>query len=177
MKLNISAKNSVITDTFKGRIEKKLNKLDKFFEDDATANVVVSTEKNRETVEITVKSRDFYFRAEKTTLDMLDSLEVALDNIVKQIVKNKDKLTKKLHSRAFEPEYNDAAELKNDYSEIAHSIVKQKRFALKQMSESEALLQMEMLGHSFFVFRDAADALIKIVYRRNDGDYGLIIPE
>ena len=171
MNITINARRVTITDSFKARIEKKLKKLDRFFDQDAVAVVTVSRERDRETVEVTIRAAYMVFRAEETTRDMFDSLEVVVDSLVRQIVKNKTRLEKRLRVNAFAPEYQDAVEPEE------YRVVKTKRFAIKPMSVDEAILQMNLLEHEFFMFRQAETNDICVVYKRKNGDYGLIEPE
>lgn len=172
MKINITSKGTTVRDSFKASLDKKLSKLDRFFDDNAVANVTVTNEAGRETVEVTIKASNMFFRAEKTTSDRLDSLDGVVDALFRQIVKNKTKLEKRLRKSAFAPGYE------QDYvgSEDTYEIVKSKRFNVKPMDVEEAILQMNLIGHSFFVFRNADTEEVAVVYRRNDGKYGLLEP-
>lgn len=171
MNITITGRKTTIRDNFKERVTKKLTKLDRFFDEDATATVTVTNEGGRETVEITVQARGMLFRAEKTTPDRMDSLEVVVDSLVKQIVKNKNKLEQRLRSNAFDASYQET------YSNEDYSVVRAKRFRIKPMTVDEAILQMNMLGHEFFMFRNDETNEYNVVYRRKNGDYGLIEPE
>ncbi len=172
----ITARKANIKDSFKERIDKKLSKLDKFFNKDVVADVVVTVEKEneREKVEVTIKSNGMIYRSERTTADMFDSLESAVDAIVKQIVKNKTKLDKKLHSTIIDVDL----ELDDENESVEqYKIVKQKLYSSKPMMPDEAILQMNMIGHDFFIFINATTNNVNIVYKRKNGDYGLITPE
>ena len=171
MNVTISARNTSLKDSFKERVEKKLSKLDRFF-DDAKAFVTLTHEADRETVEVTIKAENLVFRAEKTTGDRVDSLESCVDSLFRQIVKNKSKLERRLKSNAFNPDYDDAPYAPEDYK-----VVRTKRFAVKPMDVEEAILQMNMLEHSFFMFRNSRTNEINVVYKRNNGAYGLIEPD
>ncbi|MDD2956059.1 MAG: ribosome-associated translation inhibitor RaiA [Oscillospiraceae bacterium] len=172
MKFTIAARKTTVKDSFRERVEKKLSKLDRFFGEDAAATVVVTNERERETVEVTIQSQGMYFRAEKTTADRMDSLEAVVDSLFKQIVKNKSKLEQRLRDSAFSPDYHDELE-----AEDGMHVVKTKTFPVKPMHEEEAILQMNLLGHAFYMFRNAESNEINVVYRRKNGDYGLLIPE
>ncbi|MBP0979666.1 MAG: ribosome-associated translation inhibitor RaiA [Oscillospiraceae bacterium] len=182
MIINITSRRAKIEDDFKQRVEKKLSKLDRFFHRDVKADVIVTTEKEdeREKVEVTIKSNGVVYRGERTAPSMFDSLEAAVDAIVKQIIKNKTRLEKRLHSNNFVPKFDEAdfnsQEDKNNKEE-SYKIVKQKLYTSKPMLPDEAILQMNMVGHSFFIFINAQTGKVNIVYKRNQGDYGLIIPE
>ncbi|WRS28230.1 ribosome-associated translation inhibitor RaiA [Oscillospiraceae bacterium MB08-C2-2] len=170
MTVHITSRNTTIRDPFKKSLEKKLSKLDRFFEPDTAAYVTVTNEGSRETVEVTVRDSGMIFRAEKTTGDRLDSLDAVVDALFKQIVKNKTKLEKKMRKSAFVNDYE------QDYvgTEEDYKIVKTKHFNLKPMDVEEAILQMNLLGHSFFMFRNSTHGEISVVYKRQGGDYGLL---
>ena len=172
MNITITARKTTVRDSFKERVEKKLAKFDRFFDEDANAIVKVTNEKDRETVEITIQSQGMIFRSEKTTSDRMDSLEAVTDALFTQIVKNKNKLVKKLRDSAFDslaPEELHPEE--GDYQ-----VIRSKKFSMKPMSVDEAILQMNMLEHEFYVFRNDDTHEINVVYKRNTGDYGLIEP-
>lgn len=171
MNITISSRGTSVRDAFRERAEKKLHKLDRFFEDDADAIVRVTNEGARETVEVTIHSRGMLFRAEKTTDDRMDSLEAVVDALTRQIVKNKTKLEKKFKTGSFQESF-DFDEPEEDYG-----ITRAKKFTVKPMSTQEAILQMNMLGHSFFMFRNEETDEINVVYVRTEGDYGLLEPE
>lgn len=168
MNITISARNTVVKDSFKERVDKKLSKFDRFF-DEAEAFVTVTNEGERETVEVTIKSKKLVFRAEKTTSDRIDSLESVCDLLFRQIVKNKSKLEQRLKASAFNAEYDDAP-----YQPEEYQVVRTKRFPVKPMDVEEAILQMNMLGHDFFVYRNVATNEVNVVYKRNNGAYGVI---
>lgn len=174
MKFTVTGRKATIKDQFKDRVEKKLRKLDRFFDDDVSAAVTVTREGERETVEITIHSGGLVFRAEKTTDDRMDSLEAVVDLLFKQIVKNKSKLEKKLKNAAFDFSMEEAPE-KQD--EPAFKVVRNKKFSVRPMDEEEAILQMNLIGHEFFMFRNANSEEINVIYRRKDGSYGLIEPD
>ena len=173
MTINMTARNTTIREPFKKSLEKKLTKLNRFFDDEVVANVTVTNESGRETVEVTIKSNEMFFRSEKTTGDRLDSLDVVVDALFRQIVKNKSKLQKRLRKTAFEAGYD------SDFigSEDSYEIVRSKRFNVKPMDVDEAILQMNLIGHSFYMFRSSETSEICVVYRRKDGRYGILEPE
>ena len=138
-------------DSFREKVEKKLRKLDRFFDDEAKAVVTVTNERERETVEVTITYQGMIFRAEKTTADRSDSLDAVCDILFKQIVKNKSKLETKVRARAFE----DLSPEETGEQEGAYNLVKHKKFPVHAMSADEAILQMNMLGHEFFLFENA----------------------
>ena len=173
MNINITARNTTIRDSFKNSLDKKISKLDRFFDNEAVANVTVTNENGRETVEVTIKASNMFFRAEKTTSDRLDSLDVVVDALFRQIVKNKSKLEKRLKKSAFDTGYA------NDFvgSEDSYKIAKSKKFSVRPMDVEEAILQMNLIGHSFYMFKNSESGDICVVYKRNDDTYGLIEPE
>lgn len=173
MNIVYTARKTTLRDSFKERTEKKLKKMDRFF-DDAKATIVVTSEKDRETVEITIHAAGMLFRAEKTTGDRVESLDAVVDALLRQIVRNKSKLEKRFRSQAFE---NFDPEAHVFEEEEAVSLVKTKTFPVKPMTAEEAVLQMNLLGHSFFLFLNADNGMVNVVYSRRDGDYGLLIPE
>lgn len=176
MIIQITSRKANIKDEFKERVNKKLTKLNRFFSSDVVAEVIVTIEKEdeREKVEVTIRSNGIVYRSEKTTPDMFDSLECVVDAIVKQIVKNKKKVEKRLRINDFVPIFNED-EIKNN--EDDYHIVKRKLYTSKPMLPSEAILQMNMVDHDFFIFINAETGKVNIVYKRKQGNYGLIIPE
>ncbi len=169
MNIIITGRKVILKEAFKQRVEQKLRKLDKFFEEDAEAHVTVRVERERQIVEVTVRNRGMIYRAEESTKDMLSSFDSAVDVLVRQINGNKARLAKRLRAGAFEGEQLGQPE---DYGEI-----RIKRFPVKPMSVEEAILQMDMLGHAFFTFMDADTQQIRVAYKRRDGGYGILVPE
>ena len=162
--------------------EKKVGKLDRFFREDATAAITFSVEKDRlNKVEITIRSSGTIFRVSESTADMRASIDAAVATLERQIRKNKTRLEKRLRQGAFERTL-DASEITSfapdEPEEGEYRIVRSKTFPIKPMTRDEAILQMNLLGHSFFAFKDEeADGSFAVVYRRYDGDYGLIEDE
>ena len=173
MTIQVTARGTTIRDSFHDSLEKKLSKLDRFFANDQIAKVTVTNEGGRETVEVTLSANGMFFRAEKTTSDRLDSLDIVVDALFRQIVKNKTKLEKRFHKTAFTTGY-DSGYVGSEVSE--YKIVRSKRFSLKPMDVDEAVLQMNMVGHEFYMFRNSETEEVNVVYRRNDGNYGIIEP-
>lgn len=172
MNISIISKNTSVRESFRERCEKKLAKFDRFFGEDAKATVTVTNQNGRETVEATITANGMFFRAEKTTSDRLDSLEAATDALTKQITRNKKRLERKLKDAKF-------TELATDFYEEPddeYGVVKTKQFRVKPMSVQEAILQMNMLGHNFFMFRNTETGEINVVYRRWDEKYAVIEP-
>lgn len=172
MKILFSSRKTELKDDFKKRAEKKLKKLTRFFGQDFTAEVMVHVEKSRETVEITVRYGGLVFRAEETSQNMLESLDKAIDIIIRQIRKNKTRLEKRLHSVDFDAFSEEKVEEETEYK-----VVKTKKFSIKPLSIEEAILQMNIVGHQFFVFVNESTDNINVIYKRNDGNYGLLEPD
>ncbi|HPR40488.1 MAG TPA: ribosome-associated translation inhibitor RaiA [Oscillospiraceae bacterium] len=170
MNIRITSRNTAVRDEFRERCEKKIKKFDRFFGESADAVVTVSNQNGRETVEVTITSGGMLFRAEKTTSDRMDSLEAVSDALTKQITRNKTRLETKFRTGTFQPSFNDEV-TPEDYG-----VVRIKHFPLKPMNVQEAILQMNMLDHSFFMFRNEETDEINVVYRRNDENYGLLEP-
>ncbi len=176
MTTTLITKKAHVSDAFKERLDRKLSKLEKFFEDDAKATVVVSTFRDMETVEVTVTSKGLLFRSEKTTPNMIDSLEAVTDAVTRQIVRNKKKLQDRIKQGAFVQAEAGAPEPATMEEEEFH-VVKTKTFPVRFMNVEEAILQMNLLGHTFFMFRNDVSNEINVVYKRNDGQYGVLEPE
>ncbi len=173
MKVNITGKKIDISAGMRNYTEKKLQKLDKFFDDAADAHLTLSVEKDRQTAELTVYYGGFVYRAEDTTEDMYASIDRTIDLMERQIRKNKTRLEKRLRGGAFVA----PSEVVAEAEETEFKIVKSKKHALKPMSPEEAILQMNVLGHSFYVFHNDESDKIDVVYKRKDGNYGLIEAE
>ena len=176
MKYTYACKKVSLNDSIKEYAEKKISKLERYFREDTTAFVTFSVEKDHLcTVEITIRGSGTLLRAqtEAPDGDMRGAIDAAVGYIERQILKNKTRLAKRLRSEGFPPP------APVDDFEVAEekefNIVRTKRFAVKPMSPEEAILQMNLLGHSFFVFRNTDDDnAICVVYTRNSGGYGII---
>ena len=179
MIITISGKNIEVSDYLEELINKKVNKLDKYFPEDTQAHVTPSVERNRHIVEVTIPYAGGLIRGEETSGDMYASVDNVLSKLEKQIVRHRTKLEKSLRAGAFrapEPVYADAF-TQDDLDEEAAKVVKVKRFDIKPMTVDEAMLQLEMLGHSFYMFTNGDTNQINVIYKRKDGNYGLIEPE
>ena len=173
MKIKYLGRFIDVSDTMQAYADKKIGKLDWFFGDDAEAVVKFTLEKGgRNIVEITINSRGMLFRAEESTTDMYASVDSAVDKLQGQIRRHRTKLDKKFRSPAPAPAADEPA-----FEEEERKIVKVKRFAVKPMSVDDAVMQLEQLGHSFYVFENAETGSVNVLYVRKDGDYGLIEPE
>ena len=175
MKLNFTGKNIEVTDALRNVTESKLGKLDKYFQGKADGKVVYIVEKNREIVEVTINLPGTILRAEESSDDMYASIDKAVDVLEGQIRKYKTKLQKR-YQDGQTIRFENIEPLKEKKDE-GPKIVRTKRFDMKPMMEEEAILQMELLGHNFFVFMNHDSGDINVLYKRNDGNYGLIEPE
>lgn len=176
MKFNIIGRKIEVTDKIKDYVTKKLSKLDKFFKEEPDARVVVGKIKDNEYLEATIKASGIMYRAELIESDVFVAIDKSVDIIERQIRKNKTRLEKKikhdatvdttlLSGTSFVPEEDDDREFK---------VSKRKRFNVKPMTEEEAILQMNLLGHNFFVFLNPDTNEMNVVYKRKDGDYAII---
>lgn len=169
MNITITARKCNLRQSFKDLADRKLAKLDKFFSDSARVNLTVTVEKNYHRVEITVFDMDMVFRSEHDADDMCEALDMAVDSIIRQIRKNKTRLERRLRNTAF-----DEGEL---YAEKNYDVIRRKTVMLKPMSIDEAIMEMELTGHAFFMFLNDETEQIGVVYRRRDGGYGVIESE
>ena len=175
MKFIISGKNFEVTEALKERINKKLGKLDKFFGPQTEAHVTMSVQKNRHILEVTIPSNGITLRAEVAGDDMYTCIDKAEDILERQIRKNKTRLEKKLHTGVFNPEFFSSDIVVEEEKDF--KVVRTKRFAIKPMPVEEAILQMNLLGHAFYMFSNSDTNEVNVVYLRKDGNYGLIEPE
>ena len=159
--------------------EKKVGKLDRYFKADAEAAMVFSVEKDRNNVELTIRSGGTIIRVSESTSDMFATIDAAVASVERQLRKNKARLEKRLRQDAFVRSVEtEEVSFAPDTEEEEFRIVRTKKFPMRPMGVEEAILQMNLLGHTFFAFRDADnDGSFAVVYRRNDGGYGLIEDE
>ena len=177
MRISISGKNLEISEYLRDLVYKKASKLDRYFPQDAEAQVTLSVERNRHIVEVTIPHDGVIIRGEEVTGDMYASIDNVLDKLEKQIIRHRTKLEKNLRADAFRYEEPLFGGSYSDVEDEGPRIVRTKRFNIKPMSEEEAMMQLELLGHSFYVFINADTNLMNVLYRRKDGNYGLIEPE
>lgn len=175
MKYIISGHNIDVTEGIKSAIQAKLGKLERYFTDETEVAVTLSVEKDRQKIEVTIPVKGSIIRAEEVSTDMYASIDLIEETIERQLRRYRKKLIDKqkapkenFTSAYFEEEYED---------EDAVKIVKSKRFGIKPMDAEEACVQMELLGHNFFVFLNAETDEVNVVYKRKGGTYGLIEPE
>ena len=182
MKFVFTDKKVTLPNSIHAYAEKKVGKLDRFFKEDATATITFSVEKERlNRVEVTIRSSGTIFRVSESTSDMHASIDAAVTTLERQIRKNKTRLEKRLRQGAFERTVDAAAEISSfvpdEPEEGEYKVVRTKTFAIKPMTRDEAILQMNLLGHSFFLYHSTENDKIQVVYRRADGGYGVLIPE
>lgn len=173
MKVTVIAKNIELTNALKEMVEKKIGKLEKYFEPTVDARATLSVQKNRHIIEVTIPFNGVILRAEEATSDMYKSLDLVELKLERQIRKQKTKLSRKNNGSLKFAEINNIEFKEEDEGKL----VKVKKFGVKPMNSEEAILQMDLIGHNFFVYQDADTNKVNVVYKRKDGDYGLLEPE
>jgi putative sigma-54 modulation protein len=174
MKITYTARKVNLKDNFKELCEKKLSKYNKIFSESATASVVVTLYKNRQTVEVTINDNGMIFRAEDTQDEMNDALDKVVDVLGRQLRKNKTKISRKLRDNI---EDFSAILPDEDIEDEEEFDIRYKTIPVKPVSVEEAILQMNMLNHDFYVFINAETNETNVVYKRKKGAYGLLEPE
>lgn len=174
MKLNIRGDKVMITDAIHSQVMEKLNKLNQYFEtpDEITAQVKVSVNGSSQTIEVTIPTKRFTLRAEETHEDLYAAINLVVDKLERQIRKNKTRLNRK-YKNAEKFEMNLDFEVTEEEIEN-NKIVKRKAIEMKPMDEEEAILQMELLGHDFFIFKNDSEDCVSVVYKRKNDNYGII---
>ena len=176
MKFVYIGKGMEVTDSLKARVEKKLTKLERYFQDDVEAQIRISQERgNRNIVEITISVGSVILRAEEVSNDMYMSIDRSVDKLNRQIRRHRTKLEKRLRAGAFEPVANEPAETEEEVA--TYDLVRVKKFPVKPMHVDDAIAQMELLGHTFFLFMNEETDSMCVLYLRSDGSYGLLQPE
>lgn len=171
MKITITAKKMQIPQNFTEYAEKRLStKLDKFFGSEAEAKITMATHKNLIVIELTVTYNNLIYRAEQSAVDKEDALDASIDKIIRQIRKNKTRVEKKLKEAAF------TGMMEEPVVEADHEVIRHKKFVMHPMDLDEAILQMDLLGHSFFMFTNANTGEVNVVYKRADGKYAVLEP-
>ncbi len=174
MKFVYTEKKIHARNDLKDYADKKISKLDRLFKGESTAYVKFSIEKNRHNVELTVENNGMFYRVSETTSDMFASVDSAVAALERQIRKNKTRLAKRIHEGVLEKEFAPAVDAPEE-EEGEFKVIRTKRFSIKPMSVEEAILQMNLLEHEFFVFKNQDEGdTFSVVYRRRDGGYGLI---
>ena len=180
MKFTFTEKKVNLPKSLHNYAEKKVGKLERYFKTEPEANLVFSVEKDRNKVELTIRSGGTILRVAESTSDMFASVDAAVTSMERQLRKHKTRLEKRLRQDAFERSVS-AEEVSTFVPDVVEEsefeVVRTKRFPIKPMTVDEAILQMDLLGHSFFVFTNSQSDEVNVVYRRKDGNYGLIEPE
>ena len=172
MNINFVGKNIEITEALKSVTMDKFSKLDKYFEKDVNGTATFSKEGNREIIEVTIEVPGSIIRVEEQSEDMYASIDLAIDVLERQVRKYKDKLQDQKRGRE-SIRFDNIQSLKEEDKD-ENKIVRRKAFGMKPMMEEEAILQMELLRHNFFVFLDADSNQVNVLYKRKDGNYGMI---
>ena len=173
MKISIYGKQMTVRESLKALVEKKLAKFDKFFGDDTAALVTCKTRKGTKIIEITINYNGTVFRCEDEGETFMTALDRAVEGLERQIRKNKTRIEKNLKRGAFVIGEEDD----DEYVEEGEFEIRVKTFPFRPMTAEEAILQMNLIGHSFFAFSDADSGKVCVVYKRKEGSYGLIVPE
>ena len=180
MKFTFTEKKVNLPKSLHNYAEKKVGKLERYFKTEPEANLVFSVEKDRNKVELTIRSGGTILRVAESTSDMFASVDAAVTSMERQLRKHKTRLEKRLRQDAFERSVS-AEEVYTFVPDVVEEsefeVVRTKRFPIKPMTVDEAILQMDLLGHSFFAFRNEDGGAFSVVYKRNDGGYGLIEDE
>ncbi|MCG0277435.1 MAG: ribosome-associated translation inhibitor RaiA [Thermanaeromonas sp.] len=174
MRLTVRGKNFEVSEALRQYAEKRLKKLERFLGEEVEVQVTMSVSRDRHVVEVTVPLDGYLLRGEEATGDMYGSIDLVLEKLEKQMEKYKTRLAKKVKGNTLKE-----GALRSQQEEEAEEprVVRTKRFPIKPMSVEEAILQMNLLGHNFFVFANAETEQVNVLYRRKDGNYGLIEPE
>ena len=175
MKYNIRGDKLEITDAINNYVESKLDRLNKYFkEDDILANVLLRVRGNSQIIEVTIPTTKFILRSEEEDKDLYAAIDLVTDKLERQIRKNKTRLNKQNSNnnlKEFNFDYEMTSDEESNEDEI---IVKRKNIEMKPMDEEEAILEMNLLGHEFFVYKDMHTNKVCVLYKRKDGNYGLI---
>ena len=176
MRITITGRNIELTAGIKEAVEEKLSKLEKYFKPDTDVNVTLSVEKDRQKIEVTIPTKGHTIRAEEVSNDMYVSIDLVEETLERQLIKYRTKIiSKKMNAAAsFKAEYLEE-QVEEDDEEV--KIVRSKRYDLKPMYPEDACIQMELLGHDFFVFVNAETDEVNVVYKRKGNTYGIIEPE
>lgn len=174
MKYTYTGKGMEVSESLKARVEKKLGKFERYFRDEPEAIIRFKQQKGaRNIVELTVSVGGMIMRAEESSNDMYLSIDRAVDKLESQVRRYRTKLDKRIHSSELEP----VVEAAPEYEEATYDVVRTKKFAVKPMGVEDAITQMELLGHDFFLFLNEEVDTMCVLYRRNDGSYGMLQPE
>lgn len=175
MRIRTIGKNIEVTDALKSTVEKKLSKLEKYFGESVNATATLSVQRNLQKIEVLIPFNNVMLRAEEKNDDMYSAIDLVIDKLEGQIRKQKTKLQKRNYEDSLR--FQNISSYDEDLSNEEPEIVKTKKFAIKPMSDEEAVLQMELLGHDFYVYKSSNTNQVNVLYKRRDGNYGLIEQE
>lgn len=172
MKYKIRGEKVDITDSIRNYIEEKIDKLNKYFsqDDDLNVSVVIKVRGKEQKIEITIPTVHFTLRSEESHSDLYAAIDLTVDKLERQIRKNKTKINSKIKKNLIQ---NFELDLEDKFEED-EKIIKRKKVEMKPMDEEEAMLQMDMLGHAFFVFKNTDTDTVCVMYKRKDGNYGIL---
>lgn len=173
MKLNIRGDKIEVTDSIKTYVDEKLGKLDKYFKEDVEAKVLIRVRNNLQFIEVTIPTNKFTIRAEAGNSDLYAAIDKAEEVLERQIRKNNTRIRDK-YKKEFVSEFNFELNFESEEVEEPNKIIKRKSIEIKPMDEEEAILQMELLNHDFFMFKNVDEECISVIYKRKDGEYGII---
>lgn len=174
MKIVVLGKNIAVTEGLKNSVEEKLSRLEKYFAGDADVKVVLSTIKNLQKIEVSIPLKGGFIRAEEATIDLYNAIDLVVEKLGRQLRKHKAKLLNRENDTI---RFENVGEFEEADQDERYKIVKRKKFGFKPMSEEEAILQMELVGHNFYVFTNSKTEDTNIVYKRKDGTYGILEQE
>ncbi|WP_206880057.1 ribosome hibernation-promoting factor, HPF/YfiA family [Alicyclobacillus mali (ex Roth et al. 2021)] len=175
MKIQVHGNNIAVTSALQEYVDKKVGKLSRFLDNNDTKQIYVTlaVDGTEHRVEVTIHCRGVIFRAEERSTDMYASIDMVADKLEQQVHRYKEKIARRGRHRQFKVSDESA----DDHAEDPFQVIRTKRFAMKPMDVQEAILQMNLLGHDFFVFRNGETDEVNVVYKRKNGDYGLIEPQ
>jgi len=176
MQITIAARNLELTPALRRYTERKLKKLEKYLDSITSAHVILSIEKYRHIVEVTLRARDITIRGEEATEDLYSSVDLVMDKLERQLRRYKERISAH-QGRGQRIASSARRSMEAPFLEEEPRVVKVKRFPVKPLSLEEAIIHMDLLGHNFFVFRNAENEEVNVLYRRRDGNLGLIEPE
>lgn len=178
MEIIIHGDKLKVTQAMNEYIEEKLGKLDKYLKDtdSVRANVIVKVKNHEQKVEITIPLKSYILRTEESKEDFYAAVDKATDKLERQIRKNKTRIMSKKNKNEYDFSLSEI-ELNDESEENNNKVIKRKKIDIKPMDEEEAILQMELLGHQFYVYKDSASNKMAVIYKRNDGNYGVIESE
>lgn len=174
MKVTVIAKNIELTNALREMVEKKISKLGRYFNSDIEAKATLTVQRNRHIIEVMIPFNGVVLRGEESNDDMYKAIDLVEEKLERQIRKQKTKLSRRKNGSL---KFGEIIDLSPVAADEEAKLVRRKRFGVKPMDVDEAILQMELVGHSFFVYQDVESNKINVIYKRKDGDYGLLDPE